>query len=151
LRIENCTESSGKAAVVIESKSKATFNRTSFKDNKSGAIYIDQKANVTVIGASFDGNEAMNGGAIYINDNSHLEVVNSTFKGRMRSIERQQPDPISVRIFNRNFLGNKAHKGKGGVVNVGGRSILKVHGSVFSSKFVSSLLDQVLLLDVLRS
>lgn len=86
LRIENCT-ASDEAAVIVGSNSKVVFNNTFFKDNKSGAICIDQGANATFIETSFDGNEAINGGAIYADNYSHVELVNSVFKGRITNVK----------------------------------------------------------------
>ena len=56
----------------------STFSNC-YSNSEGGAIYIDYKCNVTIIGSTFKDNNASSGGAIYIRSNSILNIADSEF------------------------------------------------------------------------
>jgi len=90
LSIESCTNASSEASVIIKPSSKAVFTRTTFKDNKNRAVYIEREGDATFVECNFDGNEAKkNGGAIHSEGDSQIEVLNSTFTGRTVALNHE--------------------------------------------------------------
>lgn len=87
LSVDDCTDSVGRATVIIKPNSTVIFSQTSFKDNMNGAIYIGNEANATFIRSRFEGNKAIKKGrALYVADNSNVEVVKSVFIGKSQAM-----------------------------------------------------------------
>jgi len=81
--IQNCTESSGEGAIVIESRSRVTIKTTEFNGNQKRAIYIASYTSLTLKSCYFEknGNHDDLGGAIRVLNSASLSIFSSSFYG----------------------------------------------------------------------
>ena len=137
-------ESRNGGAFYISGIHNATLINVTFSGNqgmdKGGAIYVEQKAQITLTRALFTHNEVDHGAAIYARDNTILKLDNISFNNNKAYVSGgaiYAMENSHITMENISFNSNIAFR-KGGAAYIVNNAVLSLHKTTFKHNALNS-------------